>query len=751
MADLFAPLRNLAEKLRRAPIDQELAISEDSLFRKFNLYPYSPDRLIARKGFDIYEEMLRDDQIAQAVATRKTLMLSAGWRLEPASQDAKDLEVADFVDWTLRNEVEGSFEADLWEIAGAAELGWSIGEKVWRVIETGPHKGRIALGAYKSKNPRDFNIDRDEFDNIKPDGVIRITAPQLGQRLPADKFVIYSYRRRYEDVFGTSILRALYDLWWLKHVLKRAWGVSFERAGVPVAVAKYPAGMKEADQNKLFKLVKSIRFESAAILPKDVELNFVEAQRQGKDAMLEAIKHIDGQIAKTILGQTLTQEQGERGSQALGAVHQNILGLYVAEFGRDLAIKAVDAQIVRDLVDFNFPGVTAYPRFTFNPPMREEQAPRVNAFLAAVTAGTVRPTLKDEAEIRKALGFPERADDDPTLSAPRAATTEPRVPNEDGPDTPPTAPDLRPGPARREALAERLFTGVRRRTLTGPEKRVDFAEVLRTIEESGVEDMMADLAGLLREAEEDLLAQVQRKKLLENADAKGLETLAIRNLGDLRAAIARGMTRVARRGSRDARRELAAARREAKMAEPFDVARFLPEEVEKLFAARAFQMAGVLRDQVLGLAKDSLFKSIRNGQDFRAAAEGLRKALEPYVAAGVVDPAAASGPRLETVVRTNIVDAYNTARREEFMRDTDFVVGLQYSAILDDRVRPSHAAMDERQYLTTSKVWDDWTPPNGFNCRCVLIPVTRADGDFEESDPPPAGVEPDAGFGAAGA
>jgi SPP1 gp7 family putative phage head morphogenesis protein len=621
---------------------------------------------------------------------------------------------------------------------------------------------------------------RDDHDNLKPDGVVRITQPQINQNFPASKFILYSYRKRYEDLFGTSLIRSLYDLWWLKHVLKRAMGVYFERAGTPVATAKYPNGMSEIEQNKLFQLVKAIRFESAVVLPKEVELEFTESKGRNEVAFITAIKHIDEQIVKTILGQTLTQSHGEGGlgSKALGGIHKDVMVMYVEELGRDIATKVVRDQIIKDLIDFNFPN-PIYPKFAFKPIAPEDETARVDAFLNALGKGAVMATMDDENEIRRILGFGDR---DPAM----AVLVKPLPPQFGGDGLPPTPgqpTDLAPGsdpakapkPGDKPALAptkgespsgkpgeplapkapaaklqERIFTGVRRRSYTKAEERVDFAEVLNTIEGVGVDDIMADVAPLLVEAQEDILAQVQRKKIIENQDTKAIADIAIRNLGAIKAALRDGLVRVARRGRKSATGEMAAAKREMKMAEPTNIARFLPAEVEKFFVDRAFHITKVVNDQILGLAKNSLFASIKNGVDLRTAMAGLKDVMQPYVDSGMVDPVVAGGPRLEIIVRTNVVDAFNVSRLETFKANTDFVKGLEYSAILDDRVRDDHAAMDGRQYAIDDAIWDRWTPPNGFNCRCVLIPVTLADipedGKFTPSKPPPASVQPDAGF-----
>ena len=47
----------------------------------------------------------------------------------------------------------------------------------------------------------------------------------------------------------------------------------------------------------------------------------------------------------------------------------------------------------------------------------------------------------------------------------------------------------------------------------------------------------------------------------------------------------------------------------------------------------------------------------------------------------------------------------------------------EYSAILDQRTRPSHRALDGKIFLATdSQFW----PPLGFRCRCTVILISKA-------------------------
>jgi SPP1 gp7 family putative phage head morphogenesis protein len=113
----------------------------------------------------------------------------------------------------------------------------------------------------------------------------------------------------------------------------------------------------------------------------------------------------------------------------------------------------------------------------------------------------------------------------------------------------------------------------------------------------------------------------------------------------------------------------------------------------------------------------------------------LKGGLEPY--------------RLDTVIRTNMFEAINEARLNAFTDPAldGFVRALEYSAILDGRTTAVCEHMDGRTYTTGR--WEDdlrpWVPPNHFNCRSLLIPVTAADEAALTEEVP--SVEPQEGFG----
>lgn len=63
-------------------------------------------------------------------------------------------------------------------------------------------------------------------------------------------------------------------------------------------------------------------------------------------------------------------------------------------------------------------------------------------------------------------------------------------------------------------------------------------------------------------------------------------------------------------------------------------------------------------------------------------------------------------------------------RWEDFEKDGD-EYWLQYRTAGDDRVRPEHAALNGVTLPPSDPFWDIYYPPNGWNCRCTVVQVSR--------------------------
>ena len=64
------------------------------------------------------------------------------------------------------------------------------------------------------------------------------------------------------------------------------------------------------------------------------------------------------------------------------------------------------------------------------------------------------------------------------------------------------------------------------------------------------------------------------------------------------------------------------------------------------------------------------------------------------------------------------------AKWEQIQEDGDDY-NLQYRTAGDDKVRPEHAALHGVTLPPSDSFWDEYYPPNGWNCRCTVVQVLK--------------------------
>lgn len=408
---------------RRSPPMAETASARGSLGTLIgSIAPYNPDDLIGKRGYAVYDQMQRDAQVQACLMIKKFAVLSRGWEVHPASDSPADVRVAEFVRWALED-MRGSILDVLYNALDALAKGFSVMEINYRLIDREPYRGMIGLASIKSKDPSTFAFDTDEYLNVR--GLKRTawaghspSPPQAGEGrgeggLRPDKFVVYSYNPRYESPYGTSDLRAAYKHYWSKDVLARFMNLYLEKYGSPTAKGSYRRGTPKSAQEELLKVLDRIKQQTAIVIPDDTQVELLEAQRGGEAGYLQALEWHDKQIAKSILCQTLVTDEGVRvGSFALAKIHLDVLKMCLMKLKRDLEETVMREQVIRRLVDYNFPSRIGadlrirpvYPSFSLGPLEDRDIQSLTSAIARLISGEVIKP---DETWIREYLGLPQ--------------------------------------------------------------------------------------------------------------------------------------------------------------------------------------------------------------------------------------------------------------------------------------------------------------------------------------------------------
>lgn len=145
--------------------------------------------------------------------------------------------------------------------------------------------------------------------------------------------------------------------------------------------------------------------------------------------------------------------------------------------------------------------------------------------------------------------------------------------------------------------------------------------------------------------------------------------------------------------------------------------------------AGAFSVGRVNRLDVITGFRDEIADAMAEGRTPKQTIDRLRSILN---GAG---HAKLSTEHLETIVRTTMQISYGVGRRIGQESVSDLLPVWEYSAVGDDRTRPSHRALDGLQYPANHRFWDKYYGPWDYRCRCTVIPVLDIRKGYDRSRP----------------
>ena len=254
-----------------------------------------------REFLILAEEMEeRDPHYFSVLGTRKRAISGIMPQVEPASDSARDVEIAEAV----REEIaEHPGFADMVEdLLDALGKGFSVVEIDWARSAS-----RWTPARFDHRDPRFFVFDRETRRELR---LLDEAGPVDGVPLEPFKFICHRARMKSGLTFRGGLARVVAFGWMCKAYTSKDWMSFIETYGLPLRIGRYGPEATKDDVAKLYQAVANIGTDAAAVLPKSMEIAFERGLAlSGPERVFEAFgRYIDEQISKAVLGQTMTAD-----------------------------------------------------------------------------------------------------------------------------------------------------------------------------------------------------------------------------------------------------------------------------------------------------------------------------------------------------------------------------------------------------------------------------------------------------------
>ncbi len=352
----------------KKPITDEIAGIEKDIFRDYiGKTLLNPDKVLkseaGSQGLELYSDLLRDAKVGATLQTRRLAITGKEWEVIPASEKRQDAKIADYV-----KEILKSINLDAYRRSALSGLilGFKPCEVMWDYSE-----GNIFISRIIPRASRRFVFDLQS--NLR---LLTLSNMIEGEEIPARKFQVFINPSDDGSPYGDGLGRLLYWPVWFKKNAIKFWMIFADKFGSPTAVGKYPPGTPPDQQQALLDAIEAIQQESAIKIPNTMIIELLEAARQGSVNTYESLcDFMDSQIAQVMLGHTGTSQStpGKLGSEDAA---QEVREDYIKS-DADLLCESENNQMIRWIVDYNFPGVSknGYPKVWIRTEPEEDLKP----------------------------------------------------------------------------------------------------------------------------------------------------------------------------------------------------------------------------------------------------------------------------------------------------------------------------------------------------------------------------------------
>lgn len=344
-------------------------------------------RLLGSVDWGVYDQIEKDDQVFSTFQQRRGAVVSRNWNVVPGDEtDPRSVEAAERFGETLQR-IGWDRVTD--KMLYAVMRGIAVAEILWEA-----RGGLLDFAAIKVRHARRFRF--------MDDGELRLLtrAATQGEAVPVRRMWVLTMGGSDDDeYYGRGLAEWLYWPVTFKRNGLRFWNTFLDKFGSPTAVGKYRVGTPKGDIEKLLGALQAIATDSGIVIPEGAAVELLQAAKSGTADYHTMAQYMDGAIAKIILSQTMTTDNGSSLSQA--QVHAGVK-LEVVKADADLLSDSFNGEDgpARWWTDVNYGPEVAAPRVTRD--VEEETDTKAQADTDVVLKGL--GWERDEASFRDTYG-----------------------------------------------------------------------------------------------------------------------------------------------------------------------------------------------------------------------------------------------------------------------------------------------------------------------------------------------------------
>ena len=329
----------------------------------------------------IYRDTLRDEQAYATFHQRLDAAIAVPWEVQPGGEMRRDKQAAEDLKARLTaldfNSICRQMLHGLW-------YGYAVAEPIWMA-----DGARVGIENIRVRAPDRFRWEGDR------DLRLRTWENPWGDSVPEAKFWVLARPGEHGDVpHGLGLGRWCYWPAWMRRNGQRFWAIALEKFGTPTPKGKYPPG-DDASKGALLEVLRSFAAGAGIAVPEGQEVELLAAQQRAGGDFEKFAEYMDKMLAKVILGQSATTEQGPwRGT---AEVQKDVRDEVIASDCRLLS-ESFTSTIATWLTHWNFPGA-AVPRVNRDASPPEDLDARAKREEIIARTSGLRPTQRHVEEV----------------------------------------------------------------------------------------------------------------------------------------------------------------------------------------------------------------------------------------------------------------------------------------------------------------------------------------------------------------